>query len=166
VAANCTVTSANPQQVNVPSGGTVTAAFTVSCSTPQVRAQVSGGGRIDPSIGKTTFGFNVDGRSGPPFQGEMEVVYHGGTSPMTRIHSVVIDGLTSSQDSRGGVCITWTGSARVNNGDQRRFTATACDNGQPGSSPGAGPDRFGIIVDGSVSTGLTDLRGGNTQARQ
>src|SRR5436309_4684272 len=34
VAANCSVTSANPQTVNVPSGGTVTAAFTVNCTTP------------------------------------------------------------------------------------------------------------------------------------
>jgi hypothetical protein len=133
---------------------------------PQVRAQGSGGGRIDPAIGKTTFGFNVDSRSGPPFQGEMEVVYHGGTSRMTRIHSLVIDGLTSSPDPRGGVCITWSGSARVNNGDQRRFTATACDNGKPAPGPAKGPDRFGISVDGSVSTGLVDLTGGNSQVRQ
>ena len=34
VAANCTVTSANPQTVSVPSGGAVTAAFTVNCITP------------------------------------------------------------------------------------------------------------------------------------
>jgi hypothetical protein len=145
--------------------GATSAQFNIAAP-PQARAQVSGGGRIDPSIGKTTFGFNVDGRSGPPFQGEMQVVYHGGTSAMTRIHSLVIDGLTSSPDPRGGVCITWTGSARINNSDQRRFTATACDNGQPGSSHGAGPDRFGISVDGSVNTGLTDLKGGNTHARQ
>jgi hypothetical protein len=158
------VTSANPQQVSVPSGGTVTAAFTVSCTTPQARAQVSGGGRIDPSSGKTTFGFNVDGRSGSSFQGETEVVYHGGTSRMTRIHSSFIDGMTTSSDSRGGLCVTWTGSARVDNGAQRRFTATACDNGQPNGS--AGPDRFGITVDGTISIGLTDLKGGNTQARQ
>ena len=133
---------------------------------PQVRAQASGGGRIDPGIGKTTFGFNVDSRSGPPFQGEMEVVYHGGTSRMTRIHSLVIDGLTSAPDPRGGTCITWSGSARINNSDQRRFTATACDNGEPGSRSGKGPDRFGLTVDGSVSTGLVDLTGGNTRARQ
>jgi len=144
--------------------GATSAPFNIAA--PQVRVDVSGGGRIDPAIGKTTFGFDVDSRSGPPFQGDMQVVYHGGTSPMTRIHSVVIDGVTSSPDPRGGVCITWTGSARVNNGDQRRFTATACDNGQPGSSHGAGPDRFGISVDGSVNTGLTDLKGGNTQVRQ
>src|SRR5205814_309520 len=30
--ANCTVTSANPQSVNVPAGGTSTAPFTVSCT--------------------------------------------------------------------------------------------------------------------------------------
>jgi len=166
VASNCTVTSTNPVSVNVPAGGTANTSFTVSCTTPQVRVQVSGGGRIDPSSGKTTFGFNVDGRSGSPIQGEMQVVYHGGTSRMTRIHSSSIDGMTTSSDPRGGVCVTWTGSARVDNGAQRRFTATACDNGEPGSSPGAGPDRFGITVDGAISIGLTDLRGGNIQARQ
>ncbi len=32
VAANCTVTSANPQPVNVPAGGTATVNFNVSCS--------------------------------------------------------------------------------------------------------------------------------------
>src|SRR5205807_8205642 len=32
VAANCTVTSANPQTVNVPAGGTVTVHFNVTCS--------------------------------------------------------------------------------------------------------------------------------------
>ena len=130
------------------------------------RPQASGGGRIDPAIGKTTFGFHVDGTSGPPFKGEMEVVFHGGASHMMRIHSLVIDGVGSSRDPRGGLCVTWNGMARVNKTDQRRYTATACDNGQPGSTRGRGPDRFGITVDGSVSTGLTDLTGGNIRARE
>src|SRR5439155_1322969 len=94
--------------------GATSAAFNITPLPQQVRVQLTGGGRIDPAIGKTTFGFDVDGRSGPPFQGEMQVVYHGGTSAMTRIHSLVIDGVTSSPDPRGGVCITWTGSARIN----------------------------------------------------
>jgi hypothetical protein len=34
VAANCTVSGANPQTVMVPSGGTVTASFSASCTTP------------------------------------------------------------------------------------------------------------------------------------
>jgi len=144
--------------------GATSAPFNIAAAPQQVQVKTSGGGRIDPAIGKTTFGFNVDGRSGSSFQGETEVVYHGGTSQMTRIHSSSIDGMTTSSDPRGGVCVTWTGSARVDNGAQRRFTATACDNGQPNG--GAGPDRFGITVDGAISIGLTDLKGGNTQARQ
>src|SRR5439155_564854 len=43
VAANCTVTSANPQTVNVPSGGTVTAAFTISCTSPHGAPTVNAG---------------------------------------------------------------------------------------------------------------------------
>src|SRR2546428_10379514 len=43
VAANCTVTSANPQTVTVPSGGTGTAALSVSCVTPNPGPTVSAG---------------------------------------------------------------------------------------------------------------------------
>jgi len=128
--------------------------------------RITGGGRIDPAVGKTTFGFNVDGRTGPPFKGEMEVVYHGGVAPMTRIHSLEIDTFTGSLDPRGGVCGTWTGTARVSDGSERSYSATACDNGEPGSRPGTGPDRFGITVDGLGSTGITDLTGGNIQAHK
>ena len=129
--------------------------------------RLTGGGRIDPAVGKTTFGFNVDGSSGPPFKGEMEVVYHGGVAPMTRIHSLEIDTFNGYTDeARGGVCGTWTGTARVSDGSERRYSATACDNGEPGSSPGTGPDRFGITVDGLGSTGVTDLTGGNIQAHK
>jgi hypothetical protein len=133
---------------------------------PQARVHANGGGRIDPAIGKTTFAFDVDSRTGPPFRGQMKVVYHSGRHRMTRIRSLTIDGVTSSPDPRGGVCVTWTGIALVNNTDRRRYTATACDNGQPGCSPGKGPDRFGITVDGAISTGLTDLTGGNIRVRQ
>src|SRR5207302_26110 len=34
VASNCTVSGSNPRTVTVPSGGTVTAAFSVGCTTP------------------------------------------------------------------------------------------------------------------------------------
>ncbi|HVH09238.1 MAG TPA: PKD domain-containing protein, partial [Gemmatimonadales bacterium] len=43
VAANCTVTSANPQTVTVPAGGTATASFTVNCSTPNSPPVVNAG---------------------------------------------------------------------------------------------------------------------------
>jgi len=41
VAANCTVTSANPQTVTVPAGGTVTASFSASCTTPPGTVRVT-----------------------------------------------------------------------------------------------------------------------------
>src|SRR2546425_4328389 len=58
VAANCTVTSANPQSVTVPSGGTVTAPFTVNCTTPpgNLTATTStAGSNLDPD------GYTVNG---------------------------------------------------------------------------------------------------------
>ena len=43
VAANCTVTGANPQAVTVPSGGTGTAPFSATCTTPNRRPIVNAG---------------------------------------------------------------------------------------------------------------------------
>jgi hypothetical protein len=43
VATNCTVTSANPQTVSVPSGATGTASFAVSCTTPNSPPVVNAG---------------------------------------------------------------------------------------------------------------------------
>src|SRR2546425_5198395 len=65
VAANCTVTSANPQTVTVPSGGTVTAAFTVNCTTPPGNLTVTsstGGSSLDPDGYTVT----VDGTTSQP----------------------------------------------------------------------------------------------------
>jgi glucose/arabinose dehydrogenase len=51
VAANCTLNSANPQTVTVPSGGTVTASFSASCTTPpgSLRVTTSTSGSSQPS---------------------------------------------------------------------------------------------------------------------
>ena len=43
VAGNCSVSDANPQTVTVPSGGTVTASFSASCTTPNQPPVVSAG---------------------------------------------------------------------------------------------------------------------------
>ena len=43
VPANCAVSDANPQTVTVPSGGTVTASFSASCTTPNQPPVVSAG---------------------------------------------------------------------------------------------------------------------------
>src|SRR2546425_850521 len=65
VAANCTVTSANPQTMTVPSDGTVTAAFTVNCTTPPGNLTVTsstGGSSLDPDGYTVT----VDGTTSQP----------------------------------------------------------------------------------------------------
>lgn len=131
----------------------------------------TGGGRIDPEAGKTTFGFNVDARDwcrteGGKIKGQLQTVYH---PTQTLVHSLTIDDFFSYQDpERSGRCAEWTGTARVKDGNgswrQERFHATACDNGEPGSSPGRGPDRYGISLSDGRSTGTTDLTGGNIQA--
>ncbi len=131
----------------------------------------TGGGRIDPPVGKTTFGFNVHAedwcRSGGPIKGQLQTVYH----PTHKlIHSLTIDDFYSFPDpNRGGRCAAFSGLARVKDGNgswvQEHFGAIACDNGEPGSSPGQGPDRYGIsLQEEGRETGVTDLTGGNIQA--
>ena len=132
----------------------------------------TGGGRIDPLGGKTTFGFNVDAedwcRSGGPIKGQLQTVWH---PPHTLIHSLTIDEFFSFDDpeGRGGRCAAFTGLARVKDGNgswvQEHFGAVACDNGEPGSSPGRGPDRYGIsLKESERESGVVDLTGGNIQA--
>src|SRR5206468_2460590 len=65
VAANCTMTSATPQTVTVPSGGTGTAAFTVNCSATTGNLTVTtstGGSSLDPDGYTVT----VDGTTSQP----------------------------------------------------------------------------------------------------
>jgi len=130
----------------------------------------TGTGRIDPPVGKTTFGFNVNARdfceSTGPIKGQLQTVYH---PTHTRIHSLTIDGFFSFRDAeRGGRCAAFGGTARVKEGNgswvQERFGAFACDNGEPGSSPGGGPDRYQILLEDGRETGTTDLTGGNIEA--
>ncbi len=132
----------------------------------------TGGGRIDPLGGKTTFGFNVDASekcsSGGPIKGQLQTVWH---PPHTLIHSLTIDDFFSFDDpgGRGGRCAAFTGLARVKDGNgtwvQEHFGAVACDNGEPGSSPGRGPDRYGIsLKESGRESDVVDLTGGNIQA--
>ena len=131
----------------------------------------TGGGRIDPLGGKTTFGFNVDAedwcRSGGPIKGKLQTVWH---PPHTLIHSLTIDDFSSIEDPDFGRCAFFSGMARVKEGNgswvQEHFTAAACDNGEPGSSPGRGPDRYGIrLEEENRETRVTQLTGGNIQAQ-
>jgi len=130
----------------------------------------TGGGRIDPPVAeKTTFGFNVDATdrcsSEGPIKGELQSVNH---PTKTLIHSLTIDAFSSFEFRDLGRCAFFGGTARVKIGngswEEKPFGAVACDNGEPGSSPGRGPDKYGISVEGVGEFGVPELTGGNIQA--
>ena len=111
----------------------------------------TGGGRIDPPVAeKTTFGFNLDARDfcasggGAPIRGQLQTMNH---PTKTLIHSLTIDDFSSIEDRDLGRCAFFRGTARVKEGNgswvPEHFTAAACDNGEPGSSPGGGPTAMG-----------------------
>ncbi len=152
--------------------------FTPGPQNCQAGSRFTGGGRIDPAAGKTTFGFNVDARdwcssSTGTIRGELQTVYH---PTHTLVHSLGIDAFESYASGRinpktgqTGQCAHFAGPARVKDGNgpwnyNERFEATACDNGEPGSSPGRGPDQYAISLSDGRSVPLTDLTGGNIQA--
>src|SRR5439155_23613573 len=70
VAANCTVSGANPRTVTVPSGGTTTTTFSVSCAgappPPPSASRVTGQGQVGtaaPQPGNDVVTFNFDVRA-------------------------------------------------------------------------------------------------------
>lgn len=142
-------------------------AFHVGC--PE-GTKFTGGGRIDPGGQKVTFGFNVhaDDACGA-IKGQLQVVHH---PTKTKYHSTAITRFSSFPSPEGGVCGEWEGTVRVKHGNggwhPHSFFVEACDNGEPGSSPGTGPDTFRVRVggsgDGHGDTGRTPLTGGNIQA--
>ena len=137
----------------------------------------TGGGRIDPSGEKVTFGFNVHANDAcRPIKGQLQVVHH---PTQTKYHSTEIfefESYSAEQYGEPGECGHWNGTVRAKHGNgpwhPHDFDVEACDNGEPGSSPGTGPDTFSITISGGDdsgepghgSTGRTPLTGGNIQA--
>ena len=98
VAANCTVTGGNSQTVSVPSGGTATAAFTVSCSATTGDLTVTtstSGSSLDPDGYTVT----VDGGS-PQALGINASVSYPGLSAGS--HTVAISGVATNCTVSGG----------------------------------------------------------------
>src|SRR5216117_433878 len=118
-------------------------------------AFMTGGGKLGTGRDIATFGFNAGSRGSGGLHGHLQYTDH---AQSLNVHSQSIDsfGLTSS------TCVTFSGSARVNNVDGYSFTVNqACDNGEPG----VGHDTFDISVSGpgiSYSRHGT-LTGGNLQ---
>ena len=169
VAANCTVSGGSSQTVTVPSGGTVTAAFSVSCTatTGQTTGQMTGGGKLGDRRDFATFGFEAK-----PTGGEIQFVQHcpdgvNPASPTCALGTFDFHGRVTA-GSFGPVagapnCRTWSGSGTVKDKDDpsRNGTYTftvnaACDNGEPGR----GTDFLDITIADHNAAYLT---GGNIQ---
>ena len=118
-------------------------------------AFMTGGGKLGTGRDIATFGFNAGSRGSSGLHGQLQYTDH---AQSLNVHSLSID----SFDLISSTCVTFSGSARVNNVDGFGFTVnSACDNGEPG----VGHDTFDISVSGpgiSYSRHGT-LTGGNLQ---
>jgi hypothetical protein len=136
--------------------------------------------------GKVTFGFNVflgsDANGNCVVQkGEIQVVHHQPEFPFQITWHIAIHNGANDIDgsavpartyisSRGGLCVVVgptavrTHAVTLQQEGTEQGRMTACDNGEPGSSPGFGPDAFRWESEHFGDTQLQFLTGGNIQA--
>jgi len=171
VASNCTVSGGNTQTVNVPSGGTATAAFSVTCTTPPGNLTVSTsttGSSLDPDGYTVT----VDGGSPQALGINASVSY---TNLSAGNHTVAISGVATNCTVSGGTSLT----VSVPSGGTATTTFSVSCVTPPGnltvstSSSGANiPGSYTVTVDGTQSRSIgssssvtfTDLSAGNHSA--
>jgi hypothetical protein len=118
-------------------------------------AFMTGGGKLGTGRDIATFGFNAGARQGGGLHGQLQYDDH---AKGLKVHSLSIDSFRLI----GTTCVTFSGSARVNNVDGYTFTVNqACDNGEPG----VGLDSLDISVKGlGLDYGRSGtLTGGNLQ---
>jgi hypothetical protein len=131
-----------------PLTGTITTDIVVSSAHSDVNfvpapkvgnAFMTGGGKLGSGRDIATFGFNAGSRGGGGLHGQLQYIDH---LQNLKVHSQSID---SFDLIAGTTCVTFSGSARMNDVDGYRFTVNrACDNGEPG----VGHDTFDISVSG------------------
>ena len=154
VASNCSVTSANPQTVSVPSGGTATAAFSVTCSSTTGNLTVSAstsGSSLDPDGYTAT----VDGGSPQALAINGSVSY---TNLSAGNHTVAISGVAGNCTVSGGTSQT----VSVPSGGTATTTFTVTCTTPAGnltvsastSGSGLDPDGYTVTVDGGSARAL------------
>jgi hypothetical protein len=165
VAANCTVSGANPRSVTVPAGGTTSTQFDVSCAgaPPPTGTRVTGRGAIGagsatPGSDRQEFDFEAtDVPSGRLAATDYSVVRADG-----RVGRMTVDpasdaatGMTSLSRT-SAACVRFTGNGRLDTGELFAFFADVCDNG----SPEAGQDTFSITIPDRGGPGQDFVRSG------
>src|SRR5689334_14743178 len=155
VAANCTVSGANPRTVTVPAGGTTSTTFAATCAAQQTGGEVIGKGQVgtgSPTPGNNvqTFDFDVRADLTGRFTGTDYGDLHPGGVPATLTTDPVSDPATSftafrssssvcSDPSRG---VEIDGVGREDTGGLVSYTLSVCDNGPANS----GTDFFDIFI--------------------
>ena len=154
VAANCTVSGANPRMVTVPAGGTTTTTFAVSCTATSGSLTVTTnttGSNLDPDGYTVT----VDG-------GTSQAIATNGTVTFTGLsagsHSVALSGVASNctvsganpqtvtVPSGGTASTTFSVSCAASGGGNGSLTVTTSTTGS-----NLDPDGYTVTADGSVS---------------
>lgn len=154
VAANCTVSGANPRTVTVPAGGSTSTTFAVSCAAVTA-GRVTGQGQVgtgSPTPGNNvqTFDFDIRADLTGRFTGTDYGDLHPGGVPATLTTDPASDPATSftafrssssvcSDPSRG---VEIDGVGREDTGGLVSYTLSVCDNGPAGS----GADYFDIFI--------------------
>src|SRR5207248_2966151 len=173
MAGNCSVSGANPRTVTVPSGGTTSTTFSVSCAATGGgggSGEVIGQGQIgngSPTLGSDATTFNFDVRS--DFTGRFTASDYAdvhGDHPASLTTDPVADPATSftayrnsssaCSDPTRGVEVDAVG--REDTGNLVGYTLTVCDNGPAGSGdlfdvflPSEGFRVSGPVTSGDIS---------------
>jgi hypothetical protein len=159
VAANCTVSEANPQTAAVPASGAATTTFTVTCGAPPP-AEVSGHvqlgwGSATPGNSVQTFDFDVRADGTGRLTGTDWGDIHPSGKPASMTTDPVADPATSftayrnaapskCQDPTRGVEFDAVG--RGDEGDLRSYTVQVCDDDPRTGSGGSRVDFFSIYI--------------------
>ena len=159
VAANCTVSEANPQTAAVPASGAATTTFTVTCGAPPP-AEVSGHvqlgwGSATPGNSVQTFDFDVRADGTGRLTGTDWGDIHPSGQPASMTTDPVADPATSftayrnaapskCQDPTRGVEFDAVG--RGDEGDLRSYTVQVCDDDPRTASGGSLVDFFSIYI--------------------
>jgi len=155
-AANCTVTSANPQTVNVPAGGTATTTFSVSCAgAPPPAGRVTGRGQVgtaapQPGNDAVTFDFDIRADLTGRFTGTDYADLHPGGVPatLTTDHNADPETAITAFRSSSSVCadpsrgVEIDATGREDTGGVVAYTLALCDNGPANS----GMDFFSVFI--------------------
>src|SRR5437773_243928 len=173
VAANCTVSGANPRTVTVPAGGTASTTFSVSCAPtgPTTGSRVTGRGQVgtaapQPGNNVQTFDFDVRADLTGRFTGtDYSDLHPGGVSatlttehaadPATSITAFRSSSSACSDPSRG---VEFDAIGREDTGGLVSYTIAVCDNGPANSGldffsvfiPSEGLGRSGQVASGDI----------------